>query len=363
MPNANGTLWEVEIKVREGFLDPERLRTADALAPLAAAVESRHDRALPTFNPSRGYLVESAAGEAAVRRAAENLLADPVVESVAVAPAFSAPRQANVLSVLRKPGVMDPVATSAAAALAAAECPAASVRTFRRWDFAADSQPDMLRYLARAALANDAVEQAVFGPWKEEHVALGAGYRFRRIEVPIRGMDDAALAKLSKEGQLYLNLEEMRTIRDHFKSQGREATDVELETIAQTWSEHCSHKTLRGPYEFNGVRGPGGLLKDTIFHATKKLAKDWCVSVFADNAGIIKFDDRWNVCFKVETHNHPSAIEPYGGSNTGLGGVIRDILGAGLGAKPICNTDVFCVAPPDTPAATLPDGVLHPDRV
>ena len=90
---------------------------------------------------------------------------------------------------------------------------------------------------------------------------------------------------------------------------------------------------------------------------------DWCVSVFEDNAGVVRFDDQYNVCFKVETHNHPSAIEPYGGANTGLGGVIRDPLGTGLGAKPICNTDVFCFAPPDTPAEALPPGVLHPRKV
>jgi phosphoribosylformylglycinamidine synthase len=89
---------------------------------------------------------------------------------------------------------------------------------------------------------------------------------------------------------------------------------------------------------------------------------DWCVSVFADNAGVVKFDDQFHACFKVETHNHPSAIEPYGGANTGIGGVIRDPLGTGLGAKPICNTDVFCFAPPDYPPDKLPPGVLHPRR-
>ena len=100
------------------------------------------------------------------------------------------------------------------------------------------------------------------------------------------------------------------------------------------------------------------MLKETIFAATQQFRAacrergedDWCVSVFEDNAGVVRFDDQFNVVFKVETHNHPSAFEPYGGANTGLGGVIRDPLGTGLGAKPICNTDVFCFAPPDTPA-------------
>ena len=113
------------------------------------------------------------------------------------------------------------------------------------------------------------------------------------------------------------------------------------------------------------------MLKETIFAATQKICAqrvesgldDWCVSVFKDNAGVVKFDDEFNVVFKVETHNHPSALEPYGGANTGLGGVIRDPLGTGLGAKPVASTDVFCFAPPDTPADTLPPGVLHPRRV
>jgi phosphoribosylformylglycinamidine synthase len=110
------------------------------------------------------------------------------------------------------------------------------------------------------------------------------------------------------------------------------------------------------------------MLKETIFAATQEVRRqlggdDWCVSVFRDNAGVVKFDDEHHVVFKVETHNHPSALEPYGGANTGIGGVIRDPLGTGLGARPVCNTDVFCFAPPDTPADRLPPGVLHPKRV
>ena len=97
-------------------------------------------------------------------------------------------------------------------------------------------------------------------------------------------------------------------------------------------------------------------------------AANWATTIgasasFEDNAGIVRFDDDYNVVFKVETHNHPSALEPYGGANTGIGGVIRDPMGTGLGAKPICNTDVFCFAPPDTAADDLPPGVLHPRRV
>ena len=165
--------------------------------------------------------------------------------------------------------------------------------------------------------------------------------------------------KLSKDGQLSLNLDEMKAIQAHFRELDREPTDVELETIAQTWSEHCSHKTLKGQIDISTGGGAiNNLLKETIFGATQEIRKrlgpdDWCVSVFEDNAGVVRFDDEFHVCFKVETHNHPSAIEPYGGANTGIGGVIRDPLGTGLGAKPIGNTDIFCFAPARYAAANL----------
>src|SRR5262249_46920222 len=221
--------------------------------------------------------------------------------------------------------------------------------------------------LFRKVLANDAIEQVVEGRLALEHLTVGAPYAFKRITVPLHNLDDAGLEKLSRDGQLSLSLPEMQTIQAHFREQGRDPTDVELETLAQTWSEHCSHKTLKGKIDFDGRR-IDNLLKETIFGATQEIRRrlgvdDWCVSVFEDNAGVVKFDDRYHVCFKVETHNHPSAIEPYGGANTGLGGVIRDPLGTGLGAKPICNTDVFCFAPPDVPPESLTPGVLHPKKV
>ncbi|MCA9259167.1 MAG: phosphoribosylformylglycinamidine synthase, partial [Planctomycetales bacterium] len=133
----------------------------------------------------------------------------------------------------------------------------------------------------------------------------------------------------------------------------------------------CSHKTLAGRISYRDERQTiqfENMLKETIFASTQQLRKqwgddDWCVSVFKDNAGIVTFDDKYHVAFKVETHNHPSALEPYGGANTGIGGVIRDTMGTGLGARPVCNTDVFCFAPPDMLAEQLPPGVLHPSLV
>ncbi len=262
--------------------------------------------------------------------------------------------------VLPKPGVTDPEAESARAILRDLGYKVEEVRTVRT--YLIEGPFEHLPQLIRRVLANDAVEMAIVGDLEIDHLGQGSTYHFQRIEVPIRGMDDLALTLVSKTGQLSLSLEEMRTIRNHFRQVGRDPTDCELETIAQTWSEHCSHKTLRGRVEFEG-EVIDNLLKQTIFKATTDLNLDWLVSVFEDNAGVVRFDDGFDVCFKVETHNHPSAIDPYGGANTGIGGVIRDPMGTGLGAKPICNTDVFCVAPPDTPPDDLPPGVLHPRRV
>ena len=182
---------------------------------------------------------------------------------------------------------------------------------------------------------------------------------------------DEEMTRLSRDGMLALNLEEMRAIRRHFSAIGRDPTDVEMETLAQTWSEHCKHKVFNGVIDYvsgGKTERIDNLFARSIRKATEDIrrdkgARDRCVSVFVDNAGIIEFDDDYHLVFKVETHNHPSALDPYGGANTGIGGVIRDPLGTGLGGKPIFNTDVFCFAPPDFPYDGLPEGVLHPKRV
>lgn len=186
-------------------------------------------------------------------------------------------------------------------------------------------------------------------------------------EFQILNANDTELMRISQEGTLSLNLNEMKTIQSHFAALQRNPTDVELETIAQTWSEHCVHKTFKSliRYTEHGKETEliDGLFPTYIQRATEEIDKPWCVSVFSDNAGIIEFDEKYNLVFKVETHNHPSAIEPYGGAGTGIGGVIRDSLGTGLGAKPILNTDIFCFGLPNTPYDNLPKGTLHPKRV
>ena len=186
-------------------------------------------------------------------------------------------------------------------------------------------------------------------------------------QIPILNADADELLRISQEGLLSLNLAEMQAIQAYFAKLERNPTDVELETIAQTWSEHCVHKTFKSMIEYaekgRETEMVDGLFKTYIQGATQEIGAEWCVSVFTDNAGIIEFDDKYNIVFKVETHNHPSAIEPYGGAGTGIGGVIRDSLGTGLGAKPILNTDVFCFGLPDLSYDELPKGALHPKRI
>ena len=279
--------------------------------------------------------------------------------------------EASVI-VARRPGVMDPVEQSVRHALSDAGLPADAieVRVATRYRFAVEGLSlgrDALELLASSRLANGIVEEwSTAIPGEPDTFAdpfrTFASSPETRVEVPMLGKDDAALLEISETGGLSLDLDEMRTIQKHFDGLGREPTEAELETIAQTWSEHCCHKTLTSPIDYDGERIEN-LLKETIFGSTVEIDAPWCWSVFRDNAGVIAVDDEWGLSFKVETHNHPSALEPYGGAGTGIGGVIRDTLGTGLGARPVLNTDVFCFAPLDTSTDQLPPGTHPPARL
>jgi len=183
---------------------------------------------------------------------------------------------------------------------------------------------------------------------------------FRLFEVKVLDASDEQLLEMSRELGLALSLQEMKTIKDYFSRKGRNPTDVELQAIAQTWSEHCFHKTFKDKIRFKG-KEVDGLFKTYIANATKKVSPSWCFSVFEDNAGIVNLDKGYGVAVKVETHNHPSAVEPFGGAATGTGGVIRDILG--VWADPIACTDVLGFGPLDFEYEKLPNGVKHPRYV
>jgi len=366
------TLWQVDIYPAAGRPDLAGRRVAADAADLGLGDHL-------TIHAAYGYLLQGELTREQVELLARELLSDPIVERTIVAPvgdpalAQSPPEAAASacpVHVLPKPGVMDPVAISVRQAIADFHLRADEARTFRKvWIEGLVGEP--LQALCSKVLANDSIEQFFIGPLQLEQLHIGAPYQFQLIAVPVRDLDDDALARLSRSRQLYLTLVEMQTIQQYYRQLGRDPTDIELETVAQTWSEHCSHKTLAGRIVYHDERGQRrfeNMLRETIFAATQQIrndlgADDWCVSVFKDNAGVVRFEDQLNVVFKVETHNHPSALEPYGGANTGIGGVIRDPLGTGLGAKPVCNTDVFCFAPPETRPEDLPPGALHPRRV
>ncbi len=268
----------------------------------------------------------------------------------------------HIVEVSRKPGVMDPVEQSVLKALRDIGIKADGVKTAQKYVIDGNLSIETIRTIATRVLANTKIEDVFIYPETPNYDHGNIRYSFKKQTIPLLSAGNSQLEEISIRGQLSLNLPEMQSIQKYYKSLNREPTDVELETIAQTWSEHCVHKTLKGIIDFNG-NIIDNLLRSTIMRVTKELNCSWCVSVFKDNAGIINFDDNYNVCFKVETHNHPSAIEPYGGANTGIGGVIRDIMGTGLGGKPILNTDVFCFGLPDTPQDKIPQGALHPKRI
>lgn len=310
---------------------------------------------------------------AEAQRLADELLRDPALDQARVVPGGEADAHPaadeGVLTVMRRDGVMDPVALSTLEAAERLGVKLASVRTGHRVYLRGDGgapASGALELVARQ-LSNPVVDRVLFGadPLAAAHPAQLSPQT--RREVPLEGLDADALLALSRSRTLALDAVEMRAVQAHYAALGRAPSDLELETIAQTWSEHCKHKTLTGPLEFEerdargklvAARRYENLLKETIFAATTELDDPRCLSVFSDNAGVIRFDETQGVAIKVETHNHPSAIEPYGGSGTGIGGVIRDILGTGLGARPIANIDVFCVG--DLQASEHPPGTIHP---
>jgi phosphoribosylformylglycinamidine synthase len=349
-------LFWIEVSVKARFPDPEGDRLEKDI----------RDIGIPTVKQARVsdvYLLEGELNEAEVIKIGQELLADPVVEDFSWGEgplSLLEGGDTHVIEVAYNPGVTDPVAGSVGKAIRDLSiATVTSVKTARKYSIRGDLSERDLQSIRDKLLVNSLIQHVVA---KREVVALPSPtYRFVLTTVDLVSLDDEGLMEMSKD-RLWLNLGEMRRIKDYFSSLGRNPTDVELETLAQTWSEHCIHKTFKSKIKL-GQLVIDNLLKSTVMRVTEELRKPWCLSVFRDNAGVIDFDGRYAICFKVETHNHPSALEPYGGAATGIGGVIRDILGTGLGAKPILNTDVFCFAPPDFSYDKLPHGVLHPRRI
>ena len=382
-------VWRIEIHAAADHADHRDAATL-------AAARSVLGESVSAVRSGDVFLIQAAATADQADTIARGLLADPVNQQATVGVAPPTPESAQTLEVHVLPGVMDPVAESTQEAIAELlpELGPVEVRTGTRYDLTTQSPlgPDALERFAATRLANTVVQSVHLQAHHPAAFERGTPYAFQLAHATIRDLDDAALEKLSRDAHLFLSLDEMKAIQSYYQEAGREPTDVELETLAQTWSEHCVHKTLKStvsytttdPASLDIFRGKAGhevddangtvtihnLLKSTVAAATFDLKdkwkgtdrEDWLVSVFDDNAGIVRFDDTHGVAIKVETHNHPSALEPYGGAATGIGGCIRDIMGTGLSAKPIANTDVFCVAPPKVDPKKLPSGVIHPRR-
>ncbi len=195
-------------------------------------------------------------------------------------------------------------------------------------------------------------------------------------------ISDRALLKLSHARGLALSMPELKAIQAYLKRDssirerrgfglGGKITDLELEALAQTWSEHCKHKIFNALIEYTNERGEAEVI-DSLFNTyikgatetirREKGGEDLCLSVFDDNAGVVKFNDSYSLVFKVETHNTPCALDPYGGALTGIVGVNRDPFGTGKGAKLIFNVDTFCFASPHY-SKPLPPRLFHPRRV
>jgi phosphoribosylformylglycinamidine synthase subunit PurSL len=353
--------WRFEVCNKAGFPDVQGGNVLDDIKELGInTIEMVHS--------ARVFLIEADFEKDFAVRAVEELLADMVCEDYYIgrSGAPAGPEKATLIEIHLKSGVTDPVAESVVAGLSDMGAKVENVRTARKYVLLGnitDAQRDMI---SRRVLANDCIEDVIYGSDEEPPSAHTKAYELEIGEIPICKLDDNGLVEISKKMDLFLNLREMQTIQKHYRGLKREPSDIELETLAQTWSEHCVHKTLTSSVdmEFNGEKiHYDNLLKDTVFKATKDLDKDWCISVFADNAGVVAFDDETAMCFKVETHNHPSALDPYGGAATGIGGVIRDPMGTGMGAKPVANTNIFCFGLPDKKLDEIPKGVLHPKRV
>ena len=345
----------------------------------------------------RVYLVEANIGQEELKAFASGPLCDPVTELYSIekplAPLFGFDW---LIQVGFRPGVTDNegrVAREALELLLGRKLPDdENVYFLRQYLISGNISKEDAERTARELLANELIERFWVISAKEFDEKHGLKISPPKVtethEIRVEYFDltelsDDELLKLSKERLLALNLREMQTIRDYFKDPSfielrkkhgldHRITDVELESLAQTWSEHCKHKIFNAKITYTD-RETGktevidSLFKTYIRRSTEEIRKakgerDFCLSVFVDNAGVIRLNQKWNVAMKVETHNSPSALDPYGGALTGIVGVNRDPFGTGKGALLVFNTDVFCFAPPNW-EKPLPPRLLHPKRI
>ena len=339
------------------------------------------------------YTLDAALSDEEVERAAAGPFSDPVIQEYAINQPLASSFD-MLIEVGFRPGVTDNPGRTAKEAIeyltgrpfAAGE----AVYTSTQYLFAGLTNKAMAEKVAGDFLANgliqhwiilsaDELDPQVGVPVSVPKVVSDAAPTVRTLSLQLSNEE---LLDISRQGMLALNLEEMDKIKRHIADPqvvadrqkvglGTELTDVELETLAQTWSEHCKHKIFSAKINYEDEHGNrqviDSLFKTFIVGATDKVREnlghnDYCLSVFKDNAGVIEFNADWSLVFKVETHNSPSALDPYGGALTGIVGVNRDGVATGMGARLIFNTDVFCFASPFL-KKELPPRLLHPRRI
>ncbi|SEA45720.1 phosphoribosylformylglycinamidine synthase subunit II [Desulfuromusa kysingii] len=339
------------------------------------------------------YTVDAALSSTEVEQVAAGPFSDPVIQEYAINQPLASEFD-MLIEVGFRPGVTDNTGRTAKEAIQYLTgrpfADGEAVYTSTQYLFTGLTDKSLAEKVARDFLANGLIQYWTILSGDELHPQIGvhatvpkvtsdASPEVRTLNLQI---SDEQLLDISRQGMLALNLEEMHKIKQHVADPlivqerqrfglGAELTDVELEALAQTWSEHCKHKIFSAKIEYEDEAGKvqiiDSLFKTYIVGATDQVRKDlgaddYCLSVFKDNAGVIEFDPDWSLVFKVETHNSPSALDPYGGALTGIVGVNRDGMGTGMGARLIFNTDVFCFASPfmDKP---LPPRLLHPRRI
>jgi phosphoribosylformylglycinamidine synthase II len=292
----------------------------------------------------------------------ERFLVDPLLQTGTWAvpqPAAETAATTFAFEITYHPGVTDGAASTLLHAAEQLAVPVKAAATARRIELGHGCDRATAEDVVRRIVANAVIERWAADVVEPVLVAGGRGDGTATV-VAIRDLDASGLERVCLERSLALDPEELLAVQAHFAAEQRDPTDVELETLAQTWSEHCAHKTFRAAVAADdGIERPSMLAM--LRHCTDAIAAPFVRSSFVGNAGIVSFDDRTTIALKAETHNHPSAVEPFGGANTGVGGVIRDVLGAAH--RPLAITDVLCFGPSRTPLGDVPDGALHPSRI
>ena len=381
------TLHSIQVYIKDNFADV-------AGAHVASAIKKYSDIESGKVKSGKIYLVTYPLEETQLRFFAENGIQDTIINDILINTSYESSFYKSYVIVAKLPGVTDDEGISSQKTLFDILNISFDISTQHIFSqdiffFENELTIQQLQYISENFLGNKLIHHFQYGSYNGVLSYYVPEVKIQASnEIALVNLDgtDAELKQLSAEKHLSLNLEEMKAIQNYFKRQEiREKrlkkgstvlpTDCELEIIAQTWSEHCKHKEFNAEISFtDNERGTqrtiDSLFKTYIRNATEEVKQkleangnDWLIKVFTDNAGVVKASDNELLAWKVETHNSPSAIDPYGGAITGILGNNRDPMGTGIGgAKLLFNTNVLCFGSPayDKPLLT---GQLHPRRI